>query len=262
MRFPALDVSWAQKLRESYEQLLSLHLAAIPKTSPDRLVFAWHAVANDYRQLALVLYGSGGPVENVRQLLLDAARAHLEMVRLRGSGEFPSKLSLRDYSIGNSRATYLAICMALLAHELDLARALAPLVWDPPAANYIGPTSVVCTDLQQIAAYALKHLMMDNRESADALLSSKDRIPEDIIGEFLMLRGLASADTRHIAKGLALELVAHAQMANEAKNLRVPDYFLAIPALGLASYAIHRGMLKLTDLPSDNVYFPRDMIVF
>ena len=260
-RFSEVDVGWAQSLRESYQQLLAQHLDAIQKALPNRQIFAWQAVANDYRQLALVLYASGEPVDTVRGLLCDAARAHLGMVRLRGNEQSGCEPTALDYSVGNSCSTYRAICEALLAHDLDLAQVLATFVWDPPEARYVGPTSVVCTDLRQGAAYALRYLLLDEVDQANAVLASRDRLPEDVVGEYLMLRGLVSNSGERVVKGVTLALAAHARLANEPENYRVPDYFLHIPALGLASCALQRGLLTLADLPSRDVYLPRDMIV-
>jgi hypothetical protein len=258
-RFLEVDDTWATALQQSYERLLAQHLDAIAKTPPERLIYAWAAVANDYRELAHVLYASGEPLDRVRELLVSSARAHLELATLRRAGA-PCTVDPSLYSTGNSRSTYLAICMALIGGQSNLALALAPLVWDPPDASYVAPNSVICTDMQQALAYAMKYALLENRDEAEAQLAHLTRVPEDIVGELLMMRGLISAQPERLLKGIVLALAWHAREAAEPDNYRVPKYFLCVPALGLAARGLQRGLVAREQLPANDVYFPRDLI--
>jgi hypothetical protein len=263
-RFQAVDATWSAVVRQSYEANLARHLAALQDATEARRIHAWNSVAHDRRQLALVLYATGEPLGVCRRLLLESARAHLEVVRLRGTEQSaandPRFVPPTEYSKGNSRVTYLAICMALIGGDMDLARALAPLVWDPPDANYVGPKSVLCTTSQQALAYALRYLLVDMKDQALAQLHRLTRVTGDVVGEMLMLRGLVEADSARMADGLRRELDWHAAEASERTNYRVARYFLCIPALGLTALAQRDGLLDRDKLPADDVYFPIDLI--
>lgn len=261
LRIPEVDEDWVERMRQSYEGWLARHLAAIPNTPEERLLYAWNAVANDYHHLALVLYSAGEPLDRVRSLLAETARAYLKMASLRGGetdDSTPDKLS--DYSTGNSRDTYLAICMALTAGELDIARSLAPLVWDPADARYVGPRSVLCTDKQKDLAYTLKYLLLDKKDQAEAQINRVTTVERYFEGELLMLRGLITARPQRILEGISAALTWHAREAAKKENYRFTNYFLCFPALGLAAYALWRDLVRYEQLPENNVYFPRDLI--
>jgi hypothetical protein len=261
LRIPEIDEDWIETMRQSYEGWLARHLAAIPNSSEERLLYAWNAVAGDYRHLAFLFYSAGESLDRVRSLLVETARAHLMMASLRGGengDSTPNKLS--DYSTGNSRDTYLAICMALTAGELDIARSLAPLVWDPADARYVGPRSALCTDKQQALAYTLKYLLLDQKDQAEAQVGRLTIVERYVEGEFLTLSGLVRAKPRRILDGISAALDWHARQAAKKENYRFTEYFLCLPALGLAAYALRLGMLTYEQLPENNVHFPRDLI--
>jgi hypothetical protein len=261
LRIPEVDEDWIEMMRQSYEGWLARHLAAIPNSSEERLLYAWNAVAGDYRHLAFLFYSAGESLDRVRSLLVETARAHLMMASLRGGengDSTPNKLS--DYSTGNSRDTYLAICMALTAGELDIARSLAPLVWDPADARYVGPRSALCADKQQALAYTLKYLLLDQKDQAEAQIGRLTIVERYVEGEFLTLSGLVRAKPRRILDGISAALDWHARQAAKKENYRFTEYFLCLPALGLAAYALRLGMLTYEQLPGNNIYFPRDLI--
>lgn len=256
--FPDLDATWLAALRASYGEALQRHRAVAAVAAPERAMFAWDAVANDGRQLLALDHAAGAPADALRRSLADAARAHFEVVTRRGaSGALPPG---GDFATGHSRSTYLAICMALAGGDAALARSLAPFVWDPPSASYVGPGSVLCTPEQQALADALKHSLLGDDRAAGLALGRVTRISGEGIGELLMLRGLVEDDARRFLDGLARQLDAQARLAAEAGPRRLPDGLLCLPALGLAALALRRGCVSVEQLPAGNACFPRDVI--
>jgi hypothetical protein len=259
-RFPEIDADWAQTLRQSYEAQRTRHRAAIPLAPPAREIYAWDALANDCRELAFVYYASGEPLERVREMLHEAARAHLEVVRRRGTPEAPVPLGPTEFATGHSCSTYQAICMAFIAGDRRLAEALAPLVWDPEPARYVGPESVLCTTEQQTLAFTMRYLAAGIDDQAARELASLVRPTGEVVGEFLALRGILERDEARLRDGLQRALAWHAQQAREPHNVRIPQYYLCVPALGLAALAVERGVIGRGALPASDPYFPRELI--
>jgi hypothetical protein len=146
----------------------------------------------------------------------------------------------------------------MAAGDFGLARNLAPFLWDPPDARYIGPGSTVGTVRAQAVAYALKELLLDERSRAQAHLDTVQRAPEDLIGELLMVQALVSAEPTRFLKGISMALAWHTKQARQRP--KVVDLFLCVPALGLAAYAINAALISPEDLPADQVYLPVDLI--
>jgi len=260
-RFPEADQAWTSLMRRSYDELVERHLLSTRTAPPERLEYAWAALANDYRELACVAYAAGDPLDAVRNLLVAWSRAHLEVVKCRGTGQSGAAAPPpKEYSTGNSRSTYLAMCAALAAADRATARSLAPFVWDPPHASYVGPTSVICTTEQQTLAYALKFELLDDRGRAEEELARLTRVSEDAVGEMLMLRGIVETSPARFLDGLGRTLANHARRAAEKPNYRVAKYFLCLPALGLAALALEHHVATCEQLPADNVYLPRELI--
>jgi hypothetical protein len=261
-RFPEVDAEWTSHMRQSYERLLEQDRARTQTAPPERQAYAWDAVGNDCRELAYVLYASGESLDRVRALLADSAQAHLELVKRRATGDGgPSSPRPQEYATGHSCSTYLAICMAETSGEGDLARALAPFVWDPPGASYVAPNSVICTTDQQTIAYTLKHVVLNRDADAQEQLRRLTRVPEDVIGDKLMIRGIIERDRGRVLDGHSRVLAWHERVAAEKANYRVAKYYLSLPALGLSAVALQRGVVALNDLPADNPHFPRDLIL-
>jgi hypothetical protein len=258
-RLPDADEAWTAAMRRTYEDLLQRHLALTKTAPPERLVYAWDAVANDYRELACVGYAAGDPLDRVRVLLEGSSRAHLELVRRRGADEGDANTA-REYATGNACSTYEAICGALAVGDRATARALAPLVWDPPGAEYVGPNSVICTDERQVLAYALRFELLDDRGRADQHLKRLTRVTQDAVGEMLMMRGILETRPELFLDGLTRTLAVHEHAARDKANYRVAKYFLCLPALGLSALALEHGLVAREQLTADNVYLPRDLI--
>jgi hypothetical protein len=260
-RIVGIDDDWVKSMRQSLEAQLVKHLRMTESVPRERLMYAWHAVANDHRQLAMVRYAAGDTFEEVRSALHDAARAHLQLTLRRQpdkATEQPTERS--DYATGNSRSTYLAICMALIARDPNLAKSLARNLWDPPNARYIGPESVLCTTEQHDLAYALRHFLLDESSSAKERLAHFVRVSESAVGEYLMIRGLLTKEDVWIKKGLRLAITWHDREVVRNAPQKVPDLFLNIPALGLVARALDSGLLHKADLPNGDMSFPCDLI--
>src|SRR5205807_7204810 len=115
---------------------LAVHLKNLTQDSPSRKMYSWNAVANDYRQLASIAYAAGESILECRRLLVECARAYLEVVKLRGNGSQSAPAwTPTEYSTANSCSTFLVICRAFSACDMDLAKALAPWVGDPENAQ-------------------------------------------------------------------------------------------------------------------------------
>jgi hypothetical protein len=263
-RFPDVDPSWAESMLRTYEERLRQHSASVPTAPPERLAYAWNALAGDYREIALLEYAAGAPIENCRDFLVKGAKAHLEVVKIRGTGSHRNPLSpgvqFGDDATGNSCSTADAICIAMTAADWQLALDLAPYVWDPPTASYIGPTSVLCTSNQQTAALLLRDYLMENVDGVISRLRAVHDLDAPDAGGLLMIEGIATESRVKLAAGFRRLLAVHAATAARAENYRVPEHFLCIPALGLAALALLRGTIKRDDLPRDNPHFPPELI--
>ena len=261
MRILGIDDNWVNSMRWSLEEQLVKHRLMTKSVPHERLVYAWHAVSNDWRQLAMVRYAAGDSFEEVRSALHDAARAHLQLTLRRKSDNGVSQTNEHsDYATGNSRSTYLAICMALIVRDPDLARSLACNLWDPPNARYIGPESVLCTTEQSDLAHVLRHFLLDERLPGKAVLAHFKRVSESVVGEYLMIRGLFNKEDIWLRKGLQLAIAWHDREVVRIAPEKVPDLFLNIPALGLVARGLDSGLLHNVDLPNGVLSFPCDLI--
>src|SRR5262245_15376789 len=112
-RLAGITGEFLARQRTSVEEQLTVDLENLPKAPPTRRMYAWDAVANDYRQLMPVAYAAGEPLEQCRRLLTECAKAYLEVVKLRGNGSQPSEdwMPPKEYATGNSRSTFVAIYM-------------------------------------------------------------------------------------------------------------------------------------------------------
>ena len=256
---PAPDAGRVAALRTSFQDGLRRHLAAAAVAPPERLLFARDAVANDRRQLVGLAGAVGTAPAEMRRLLVEAARAHLDTVRCRGTADAP-RVPPEQLSTGHSRSTYLAMCMALAGDDAALARDLARFVWDPPGASYAGPGSVLCSPAQQALAEALKHLLPGDAAAAARALGGVTRIDGDGIGELLMLRGLVEGDAQRLLDGLARQLDAHARRVADEGAAAAPEAAVCLAALGLAALAVGRGLVPAARLPLGHACFPRAVI--
>lgn len=259
-RLPGVDKDFLSRLRASLEPQLTADLANLPSFAPAREIYGWAALANDYRNLAMVAYAAGDSPDECRRLLRECARAHLEMVKRRGNGAArePGVPPPAEYATGNSWETFVAVCMALAACDWDLAANLAPWIWDPPNQTWLAPNSVICTTHQRQIAKAMKEFLLGDPKAAELSLGSMRNIREDVIGDMLMLRAIVLRDRARLLKGLGLALSWHRRMA-EAEDFD-PVYFMATTALGLASMALHEGLIASSDLPSGEAYFSNELI--
>jgi hypothetical protein len=63
-----------------------------------------------------------------------------------------------------------------------------------------------------------------------------------------------------VLKGLGLELAWHAKDAMQPANVKIPVYYLCVPALGLAALALRDRVIAADGLPRTDPYFPAELI--
>jgi hypothetical protein len=259
-RLSYLDEDFILTLRESIEQKLTRDVRAAPNVPAARRIYSWDSLANGYARLAAVAYAAGDSLDACRKFLRESAIAHLELVKLRGNGTESGAdwISPAEYSTGNSRSTFMAICSALASGDRTLATTLAPWVWDPEGVTWLSPQSVICSTHQQTLAYALKDVLLGRQKEAAARLDKLKAIREETIGEVLMLDGVVVSDAARIMRGLEFQLKWNRRKAKEEDF--TPDYFLCVSALGLCALGIQEKVVTKQDLPDNDVYFPRDLI--
>jgi hypothetical protein len=245
----------------------------------------------DYETLALQRYGLGCPFEDVSQELNKCAECWLKVFQLRGTeapfpvlevtldprfaGSDPRALvekkwrdppGAKDYSVTNSRANLRAVCIAMSAGNFDVAGQIAALAWDPPDARYIGPRSVICRPYELHLAYAVKHLFAGATEDALGELERVRVRPTDARPQTMkqMIRSISDATPEPFLNALSDLLSWHAKLRWERDQYELAGggtkKFLCFWALGLASWAVQRGLVTIDQLPDDNIYCPKELV--
>jgi len=267
-RLPGLDLPWAQRV-ERFCLDASVELAKEMKDDGQ----VEHALLATYQKdLGLVRYALGHPLAEVRWSLHVAAQAIQKVFALRGTtpaldvtviegtGE-PNVHDAHplhppgspDTSLTNSRRGRDGLHLALATGDGELVRALAPQVWDPEDASYLGPGSEVATPDDQALAYAWRGRLA-GRDVPPIALS-----PQASQGALLEAAALESISGRDAASFLSTlrRLVAwHAEQAVLEEHRHQPDWLLCLPGLALASLAVEEGSVKKDELPGDSPYLP------
>jgi hypothetical protein len=267
-RLPGLDLPWAQRV-ERFCLQASEELAREMKDTGQ----AEHVLLATYQKdLGLVRYALGHPLSEVRWSLHLTARALHRVFELRGttpafeamviepSGE-PNVHDARplhppgtaDASLTNSRRGREALLLALAAGDDQLARAIAPQVWDPEGASYLGPGSVVTTTDDQALAYAWRDLLL-GKDLPPIALSSEAL--QGALLEAAALESLAGRDAPSFLKSLYRLVEWHAEQAVQEEHRHQPDWLLCLPGLALAALAVGRGLVQKEELPGDSPYLP------
>lgn len=253
-----VDIAWAREL----DAFVSAAIVDVPP--PDELDDqAQGALAAGYhRDLGLLRYADGAPLDEVRAAFRRATEYTLALFRLRAPREPWQPTEDVDESLTNSRRALDALELGLACGAHDLATALAPLVWDPPGATYIGPNSVVCTPEEQRLAYALRDLLV-NDGASDVVGALPDTEWHTTLQQARgwALVSIAARDPNALA--IAIETLredhraaVRARLA-EIGALDRLDLLLDVPSLAYA--ALGRARLGYVPLPDADAYFPHDL---
>jgi hypothetical protein len=243
-------------------------------------------LAGDYESIALLSYGLGYPLDEVRDAFSKAAQAFIKVFELRGTEDaFPAYIltynpslppqdpvsstleplhppGTKDYSLTNSNKNYRAVCEALIAGEDELAAQLASFIGDPPNEDYIGPRSF-CTPNDQRLAYALRELYQGGHDAVERELKGirlAKKIDLHYRYQANMIRALATGNGPLFLEGLASLLDWHRQQAPSKRNRLDPHFFICIPALGLCRLAVQRKLCTDGEFPQDDVFLPLELI--
>lgn len=261
-----VDVAWARDL----DAFVNAAIGEVPP--PEELEDqAQGALAAGYhRDRGLLRYAEGAPLDEVRAAFRRATEYTLALFRLRAPREPWQPADDVDESLTNSRRALEALELALACGAHDLATALAPLVWDPPDATYIGPSSVVCTPEEQRLAYALRDLLANdgaNDGASDGASDVVNMLPDTEWHTSLQrARGWALVSVAaHDSHALALAIAALREAHRAAVRARLAeigtldrlDLLLDVPSLAYAAFG--RAHLGYVPLPDADAYFPRGL---
>lgn len=245
-----VDLAWAEELK------VFLHAQLAEAPAPNSIEGQVQGVflAGYCRDLALVRYAEGGPIDEVRALLRRSSEFHFEVFKLRGI-DHTAPVADRaaqsdDRSLTNSRRGLQAMEVALACGALDLARALAPWIWDAPDASYLGPGSVVCTPEEQHLAYALRDLLLDRFEEGLREIHALPALPPEQEDRATILTALLKADPPVFAWALGELHTFHLDQVGHPGTLDTLEDLLDIPTLAYAVLGRNR-LPDLNPLPSD-----------
>jgi hypothetical protein len=249
--------------------------------------------------VALYTYATGYPVELVREALSVAARAYVKVFERREMGsayylrrtfyskpenqalplsvtsdvDFMKKHGVKDYSTTASKEGIKAAYVILSAGDMVLAKELAALYWDPHNLEF-HPKKAALNLLHY--AKALQNLLLGKgseeveSELAQINIQRKDQVPLRFQRE--MIRAIAAKSRERFCKALD-DLLAwfgplpeeewrKEQQACERGSSYViePEVYLCLPAVGLSAWAVYQGVVKLDQLPTDNVLLPLELV--
>lgn len=261
--------------------------STLMKSEPGRLSQTRYlCLADEHMEIGLFRYGLGHPFEEIREAFRQAAQAYMKVFELRGTEE-PFDVTLvtydpklppddpasilamralhppgsKDYSVTCSRNGLEAVYVALVGDEPVIAERLAAMIWDPPDADYIGPSSETCTPNQQHLAYAVKHLFANDMSACVSELGSvrAKKRETDVRVQAEMVRALAENRDALFLESLCELLAWHKKHARREENRTESEFYLSMPGLALSILAIRRGLVRTDQLPHDNVYLPLEL---
>lgn len=177
-RLNNLDLNLISRIVDGLEDFMDKFLWDEKRRRHKSPQISYSLAASNSHGIGTYKYALGAPLSEVRHYLAEAARWLERVFELRGTAPSfsvtvvaldpasppgrPRELSHKplhppgdkDYSLTNSVSGLQGMYLALIVGDKARARHLAEMVWDPPAASYIGPDSEICTPDQQHLAYA------------------------------------------------------------------------------------------------------------
>jgi hypothetical protein len=277
MRLQFVDQKWLKDLllnRKNYiEKKLQLIL-----TNKDHL--AQHHISGldrDTKTCAYLQYAAGEPLKEVARSFAKAAQAYYELVKLRIAKQGlpvllkdPNLIYLwnvitpeshpeqycPDHSLTNSRQSLKYLFAIMTVGQWDLAQDIAATIWDPEDASYIDTNSEVCTIADQELAYAMREYMEGNLNWAYQHLEQVRTIDWEIIFQAQMLSAILDELPEDLLAKLAEYLKYHQIQALRKENIHEKEYFMCMPAMGLAALAMSKGLVEIAQLPQTDPFFP------
>ena len=231
---------------------------------------SWYFQSGTLVRLAQIAYAIDHPLDECRDWLRQATQAFRELFLLRGTtvstvtkyknGQPANTIEVADDGY-TSKESFLAALVALALQDDKLARDLILLAGPSPNARLVSPQSEVCTSNEQTLSHALNALIQNDdslaeREAAKLSVRRGSQM-EKQIAELIT----AIATSGDAAGQLQALLSCHKKLAIRRDNLLSPQFWLCLPALGLASLALMRKRLDRSELPDDNPYFPTSLLV-
>ena len=145
--------------------------------------------------------------------------------------------------------------------DIAYTQQLIDLAGHSPCAEYVSPASEVCTTNQQTLSHAINALAVGDFESAEreALKLSVRRGTK--MEKQIATVANAIATSNCIAVEIDAMLFFHDKIARQTGNKTDSDFYLCLPAIGLANIALHFGRLERDELDHSNVYCPADLLV-
>ena len=243
-----VDFGWAQELAA----FLEVQRKGAP--APDSIESQIQGVfqAGYCRDLGLIRYAQDGDVDEVRKLLRRSTEYTIAVYQFRDMEPHAS-----DVSLTNSRRGLHALELALSGGAIDLAKRLAPMVWDPPDASYLGPGSVVCTAEDQHLAYALRDLLMDRLDDGRKELDAPMHLEAQQEHRASMLRALLNHDRAESERALTASHAFHLDVVDGRNSLNNLDDLLDVPTLAYA--ALGRARISDLKLPPPDAYLPLEL---
>jgi len=207
---------------------------------------------------AILAYALGEPLSKVREYGRRALLAYREVLRRRPPLEkFQKPIgpgTWLEYSIGSSMVGVRYLYWALILREVELGREIAEQTWDPPEMGKIRVYP------EYRVAYGVRELMLDRPTQALAELAQLPASAKSYLRQqATVISALAREARDEIVPALAeLSNATHQAMRKEyLPHLKI----FALPAAGLASYALDRGLLSGEDLPRDSDPFPISLVL-
>jgi len=276
-----IDRQWAAELVCYYEtELGSSDFREIPATQQMHDLMASHSQA-----LANLRFALGESLTLVKDSFRECAKNLFKVFQLKGTEPcFPLKLvdmdkirvpvdlgvlpdvhgaTERDYSLTNPRSGLHGVFAAWIANDSTTGDQIAGLIGDPPNARYIGGRYAACTWEEQILANALRDFIGSRMEAIGKSLEKILTHPRPEEGSRTlaqMLRAIALCERNLLLSALNGHLEWFTFEAKREERIRDLDFFLATWALGLSQLAVRVGIVAIEDLPTEFVFFPREIL--
>jgi hypothetical protein len=152
-------------------------------------------------------------------------------------------------------------CLAYAIGDHEAGREVAALAWDPPDAKYVTPNAEYTPVCRQKVSYGLRDLLAGNPDAALESMRGMNprRRKRATLAEAAMIRAMIKPNREAFCYALGEYLRWQKTFFSQPMNHVQSWYYIAIPALGLCSLAVSRGVVDWSDLPQDSVWLPLEL---